>query len=238
KTLFYNTLLEKFSQLPAGTEHGWFTNKNWVINTPIETGIAPREQAIRNLDKIRLEHCGEYGPYLSAVEKKHMMTISTGVQAMSEARYGRTDQMLWYVNCIANTLHRTLPGSINEMMPDGGCPAQAWTIYGVATPIITHIFGVAPDAYHKQVVFEPHLPTGWNTISLSELHIGDNLFSINITREADKTVYDISSKEDGWNYTLCPIEKSAQEYKLNGKKILPQPNGIPLSGKHNQIISQ
>ncbi|KAA6299946.1 MAG: hypothetical protein EZS26_003910, partial [Candidatus Ordinivivax streblomastigis] len=42
KTLFYNTLLEKFSQLPAGTEHGWFTNKNWVINTPIETGIAPR----------------------------------------------------------------------------------------------------------------------------------------------------------------------------------------------------
>jgi glycogen debranching enzyme len=236
KTAFYNTLLEKFSKLPEGTESGWFTNKNWVINTPMETGIAPVEKAIRNLDKIRLEHCGEYGPYLSAVEKKYMMTISTGVQAMSEARYGRTDEMLWYVNCIANTLHRTLPGAINEMMPDFGCPAQAWTIYGVATPIITHIFGVSPDAYHKQVIFEPHLPTGWDNISLSDLRVGDNIFSVKITREAGKTVYDISSKEDEWNYTLRPIEKSAQEYRLNGKTITPQPDGIPLSGKHNQII--
>jgi glycogen debranching enzyme len=238
KTIFYNTLLEKFSQLPQGTERGWFTNKNWVINTPIETGIAPREKAIRNLDKIRLEHCGEYGPYLSAVEKKYMMTISTGVQAMSEARYGRTDEMLWYVNCITNTLSRTLPGSINEGMPDGGCPVQAWTIYGVATPIITHIFGVSPDAWHKQVVFEPHLPTGWDHISLSNLRVGDNLFAIKVTREAGKTVYDISSKDDGWNYSLFPVEKSAREYVLNGKQITLQPDGIPLSGKKNQIIVQ
>ncbi|MDR1371042.1 MAG: amylo-alpha-1,6-glucosidase, partial [Dysgonamonadaceae bacterium] len=178
---YYNSLLDRLAKLPDNTEGGWFTNKNWVINTPMETGIAPVERAIRSLDIIRRDHCGEYGPYLYAVEKNMAMTISTGVQAMSEARYGRTDQMLWYVNCIAGTLHLTLPGSINEMMPSTrpgaipsymfhyGCPVQAWTIYGVATPIITHIFGVSPDAYRKQVVFEPHLPSGWKDISLSNL---------------------------------------------------------------------
>jgi glycogen debranching enzyme len=217
KTAFYTALLKKFNQLPDGTQRGWFTNKNWVINTPMETGIAPRDKAIRNLDKIRKEHCGEYGPFLSAVERDNMMTISTGVQAMSEARYGRTDQMLWYVDCIANTLHLTLPGSINEMMPDYGCPVQAWTIYGATLPFITHIFGVSPDAWHKQVVFTPHLPTGWNKLSLSNLRVGENIFSIRITREDNKTVYDLTSKEDGWNYTLRPAGDSGKEYALTGK---------------------
>ncbi|MDR2810918.1 MAG: amylo-alpha-1,6-glucosidase [Tannerellaceae bacterium] len=229
---FYNKLLEQIKQLPDSTEQGWFTNKNWVINTPMETGIAPREKAIRSLDKIRTEHSSEYGPYLSAVERNQAMTISTSVQAMSEASYGRTEEMLWYVNGIARTLHQTLPGSINEMLPTTlpgaipsymflyGCPVQAWTIYGIATPIITHIFGVSPDAYHKQVVFEPHIPAGWDKLSLSDVRIGNNLFSIRITKEKDRTVYEITSKEDDWNYTLR----------------LPDATDIPLTGKKNRVV--
>ncbi|MCC8094290.1 MAG: amylo-alpha-1,6-glucosidase [Tannerellaceae bacterium] len=65
---FYESLLTRFHQLPDGTQQGWFTNKNWVITTPLETAIAPPDKALRSLDKIRNEHCGEYGPYLSAVE--------------------------------------------------------------------------------------------------------------------------------------------------------------------------
>lgn len=245
---FYTSLLDRFDKLPEGTENGWFTNKNWVINTPMETGIAPTEKAIRSLDIIRGKHCGEYGPYLSAVEKNQAMTISTGVQAMSEARYGRTDQMLWYVNCIAKTLHRTLPGSIDEMMPSTlpgaiprymfqyGCPVQAWTIYGVATPIITHIFGVSPDAYRKRVVFEPHVPSGWDRLFLSNLRIGDNLFSIRIETEAGKTIYNIVSKDDGWNYVLSLPGIAGRECRLNGQKTIFPEDQIPLTGQRNRIV--
>lgn len=49
---------------PTGIMKGWLTNKNWVISTPIETHIASEDRAIRQLDKVRKEHCGEYGPYL------------------------------------------------------------------------------------------------------------------------------------------------------------------------------
>jgi glycogen debranching enzyme len=245
---FYNALLDRFNKLPKNAEGGWFTNKNWVINTPMETGIAPAERAIRSLDIIREKHCGEYGPYLSAVEKNQAMTISTGVQAMSEARYGRTDQMLWYVNRIAGTLHLTLPGSINEMMPSTlpgaiprymfqyGCPVQAWTIYGVSTPIITHIFGVSPDAYRKQVVFEPHVPSGWEHLSLSDLRVGDNTFSIQITMNENKLVYDIVSEKEGWNYTLSLSGITSKECLLNGQKVILRENHIPLTGKRNQVI--
>lgn len=236
KVHYYNSLLERFTKLPEKQQRGWFTNKNWVVNTPIETGIAPRDKAIRNLDKIRSENCGEYGPYLSAVEKDRMMTIATGVQAMSEARYGRTDEALWYVNCIANTLHRTLPGSINEMMPDYGCPAQAWTIYGVITPVITHIFGVTPNAYHKKVVFEPHLPSGWNHIKVSDLPIGTNIFSLEISKNDKETVYIISSKDEGWDCTLLLPGDSEKDYSINGEKKTTQDQKIQLLKKESTII--
>jgi hypothetical protein len=112
-------------------DRGWITNKNWVIATPMETGIAPRARALRLLDKIRRENSGEYGPYLSAVDKQAMMTISTGVQAVAEGNYGRTDAAMWYVDRIVQTFNRVAPGSVAEMMPDYGCFTIAWTSYGI-----------------------------------------------------------------------------------------------------------
>jgi len=233
---FYQSLIERFGQFSQGEERGWFTNKNWVINTPMETGIAPVEKAIRNLDKIRNEHCGEYGPFLSAVERRHMMTIATGVQAMSEARYGRIDECLWYVNKIASTLGLTLPGSINEMMPDYGCPAQGWTIYGITTPLITYVFGVTPDAFNKQLVIEPQLPSGWDTMSLENQRVGNNIYNIKINRKDGQTTYEVTSKEKDWNTVLRIKHLTGKEYSLNGKKTIASTDEIVLKGAKNTTI--
>ena len=64
------------------------------------------------------------------------MTIATGVQAMAECAYGRVDEALWYINRIVDTFGRTLPGSINELMPD----------YGLSLIHILTTSGVAGDA--------------------------------------------------------------------------------------------
>ena len=110
---YYEQLKQRFAAMPDSSR-AWITNRNWVISTPVEVGIAPRDRAIRLLDQVRDKNVGEYGPYLSAVEKQAMMTISTGVQAVSEARYGRIDQALWYMNKIVETFGRKLPGSISR----------------------------------------------------------------------------------------------------------------------------
>ena len=170
---YYERLKQKFSALPDSTR-GWLTNKNWVITTPMEAGIAPQAKAIRLLDRIRRENVGDYGPFLSAVERQAMMTISTGVQAVSEANYGRTEEALGYVDKIVQTLNRTTPGSISEMMPDYGCFAIAWTSYGIVVPLIGHIFGIQPDAVHRTVVFGPHVPAGWKDMSIEDLPVGSN----------------------------------------------------------------
>lgn len=235
KKHFYEKLIQQYSTLSSNTERGWFTNKNWVISTPAETGIAPQEKAIRLLNKVRNEDCGEYGPYLSAVERRDMMTIATSVQAMAECAYNRTDEAMWYVDKIVKTFNRVLPGSISEMMPDYGCPLQAWTIYGLATPLITHVLGIKPDAYNKNIVITPHLPTGWNNAVIDDLPVGNNTISLSIKKNGGSIAYSLQSVATDWTYTLQVKNLNGKKYKLNGKIFTATSDEIKLKGKMNQV---
>ena len=232
---YYGRLKQTFSAMPDSSR-GWITNKNWVITTPMETGIAPRAKAIPLLDKIRNENTGAYGPFLSAVDKQAMMTISTGVQAVSEGNYGRTDEALWYVDKIVQTFNRTLPGSIAEMMPDYGCFTIAWTSYGIVLPLIQHIFGVKPDAMNKTVVFDPHLPTGWEDMSIEDLPIGTNIVSFSRAKTDRGIEYSVEAKDNGWDFVLKGKELPGAKYYLNGRPVSFTTSGIHMSGRKNHVL--
>lgn len=232
---YYQGLKAKFSAMPNASK-GWLTNKNWVIATPMETGIAPRVRAIRALDRIRRENSGEYGPFLSAVERQAMMTISTGVQAVSEGKYGRTDEAMWYVDRIVRTFNRVSPGSISEMMPDYGCFTIAWTSYGVVVPLIEHVFGIRPDAINKTIEFDPHLPAGWEDISIEDLPVGTNLVSFSRARIASGIQYDIEAKESGWRFVLKGKALPGARYFLNGKPVAFTSSSIRMAGRKNRVL--
>jgi hypothetical protein len=232
---YYEELKTKFSGMPDSSR-GWITNKNWVITTPMEMGIAPRERALPLLDRIRKDDVGEYGPYLSAVDKQAMMTISTGVQAISEANYGRTDQALWYVDKIVETFNRKLPGSISEMMPDYGCFAIAWTSYGIVLPLVQHVFGIQPDAMNKTVVFDPHPPKGWENMSIEDLPVGANLISFSRAQTAQGIRYAIEAKQSGWSFVLKGNPLPGAGYYLNGSPVPFTSSGIRMSGRSNQVL--
>jgi glycogen debranching enzyme len=231
----YERLKARFAAQPEG-DRGWITNENWVIATPMETGIAPQARAIPLLDKIRRENSGEYGPWLSAVERQAMMTISTGVQAVAEGKYGRTDEAMWYVDRIVRTFNRVSPGSISEMMPDHGCFTIAWTSYGIVLPLIEHVFGVRPDATNKTIVFEPHLPAGWEDISVEDLPVGANLISFARTRTGQGVVYEIEAKETGWSFVLREKPSPGARYFLNGRPTDPSPSGLRMVGRKNRVL--
>jgi hypothetical protein len=165
-----------------------------------------------------------------------MMTISTGVQAVSEANYGRTDEAMWYVDKIVQTFSRKLPGSIAEMMPDYGCFTIAWTSYGIVLPLIQHVFGIQPDAVNKTVVFDPHLPTGWENMSIEDLPVGSNLVSFSRTKTGRGIEYGFEAKEGGWNFVLRGGALSGAEYYLNGRRVSPTSSGIRMSGRKNHVL--
>jgi glycogen debranching enzyme len=231
----YQRQKAQFSAMPD-INRGWLTNKNWVIATPMETGIAPPARAIPLLDKIRRENSGEYGPYLSAVEKQAMMTIATGVQAVAEGNYGRTDQAMWYVDRIVQTFNRVTPGSISEMMPDYGCFTIAWTSYGIVMPLIEHVFGIQPDAPNKTIVFEPHLPSGWEDISINDLPVGDNLVSFSRTRTGAGVIYDIEARDGDWRFVLRMEPAPNTRLFLNGRPRDPSSSDIHMEGTKNRVL--
>ncbi len=232
---FYEQLKQKFAAMPDVSK-GWITNKNWVINTPMETGIAPREKAISLLDKIRKENVGEYGPYLAANEKNAMMTISTGVQAVAEAKYGRINEALWYTNKIVQTFNRVLPGSISEMMPDYGDFTQAWTSYGIIVPLVEYVFGVQPDAYTKTIVFEPQLPEGWNDISIENLPVADNLISFSRKKTSKGIEYSLIGTQHNWEMILKLKDLPGAKYILNGKEVPFATSGFQIRGGQNRLL--
>ena len=231
---YYQRLKAKLAAMPD-TTRGWITNKNWVVATPLEVGIAPKERAVRVLDRIRQKDVGEYGPYLSAVERKAMMTISTGVLAVAEARYGRIDESLWYADKIVETFNRKLPGSISEMMPDYGCFVQAWTMYGIVVPLVQHVFGVQPDAVNKTVVFDPHPPKGWKDMSIEDLPVGTSLISFSRTETPQGIQYRINARQSGWNFVLKGSPSNAKYY-VNGSPVSATSSGIRLSGMKNNVL--
>ena len=231
----YERLKQKWAGIPD-TSRAWITNENWVISTPMETGIAPRDRAIRLLDRVRRENVGEYGPLLSPVEEPRMMTIATGVQAVAEAQYGRIDEAMWYVDKIVKTFNRKLPGSISEMMPDWGSFTIAWTMYGIVVPMIEHVFGIHSDAINKTVTFDPHLPTGWEDIGIEGLPVGSNTVSFARRKTAGGIEYTLDSRESGWTLVLKGVALPGATYQVNGRKLPFSGSGIRLSRRKNQVL--
>ncbi len=195
---YYDSLAHEFAKLPPNLEKGFLSNINWVVSTPLETGIVPEKRAVRLLDKIRNEHCCAYGPFLSVVNRDYSMTILNGVQAVAEAQYGRIDNALEYLQFIASTLHYALPGSIYECMPDMGCCCQEWTIYGPATVLIEFIFGIEPDAINKTVRINPTVPAGWNELSIENVTVGNLIFSLTLKRNGEIIEASVKKNRNDW----------------------------------------
>jgi Bacterial alpha-L-rhamnosidase 6 hairpin glycosidase domain len=231
----YQRLKAKWAAMPD-TTRAWITNENWVISAPMEMGIAPRDKAIRLLDRIRKENVGEYGPFLSAVEEQRMMTIATGVQAVAEAQYGRIDQAMWYVDKIVETFNRKLPGSISEMMPDWGCFTIGWTNYGIVIPLIEHVFGIQADAVNKTVVFDPHLPTDWEDISIADLPVGTDAISFSRAKTDKGIEYVIEARQNGWNFILKGQAAPKSKVYVNGREVANTSAGIQLKGRKNHVL--
>lgn len=165
-----------------------------------------------------------------------MMTISTGVEAEAEARYGRSDDALWYMEKIAETFGLRSPGTISEMMPDYGNFVIAWTSYGIVVPLVEHFFGIVPDAPEHTVVLDPHPPTAWKDMAIRDVRVGATRIAFSRRRTAAGIVYDIEARDDGWTFVLKGDAAPGARYYLNGRLVPLDSNGLRMSGRRNRVL--
>jgi glycogen debranching enzyme len=211
---------KQIKNLVPGRQYPFVIYHNWVVNTPLETGIADAEKGVAALQTAR-KYENPFGVYVSGIDRSEepdsiilksrkktfsylgaVMTIPTGVQAVAASNYGSADDALRYLGMLQQSFGYALPGSMYEVSPDFGMMTQAWNIYGVAVTITGHFFGIQPRAYDKTIYVSPGLPSHWKDISLENVKVGNNSFSIGIKVKGDHKEYHISQTLEDWTVII------------------------------------
>jgi hypothetical protein len=238
--------LQRLGDAKGKEARGFVVFHNAVVNSPMEVGIADPDKAKKALETAR-RYRNYFGAYITGIDRGDndidsiiqkarkktfnytgaVMTLSTGVLAIAEARYGDPDESLEYLKRLGHTFNYALPGSMYEVSPDFGMMAQAWNIYAVAVPIINHYFGVSPWASTKRVYLQPNLPSTWKNVSLNNLKVGDNSVSISIKTEENKTRYEISQTLPFWEIRLD--FKNAKDVHVTGGESTVKPGNETTS---------
>ncbi|MGX1928394.1 alpha-L-rhamnosidase-related protein [Flagellimonas sp. 2504JD4-2] len=188
---------------PSEVLRPFVLHHNWVVNTPMEMGIADSSNAISALNTAK-KFTNPFGVFVTGIDRDDsagkdfgsfkgskvfsytgaVMTLPTGVQAIAENNYGRPDEALDYLQRMTRTFSYAFPGSIYEVSPDYGMMTQAWNIYSYAVPIVQQFFGIQPMAQQKTVIIKPQMPSSWEEgASLENVKIADNTISIIYNKE-------------------------------------------------------
>lgn len=212
---------QKIRKNPSASARPFVLHHNWVVNTPMEMGIADTDKALRAL-RTAEQFVNPFGVFVTGIDRDAsagsddgsfqgskvfsytgaVMTLPTGVQAVAENNYGRPDQALNYLQRMTRTFSYALPGSMYEVSPDYGMIVQAWNIYAFAIPIVQQFFGILPNAAEKHIVFRPQMPSAWEDAKLENVKVTDNAVSVMYKKTEGKTRITLQQKASGWTMEL------------------------------------
>lgn len=226
---------------PEGVKRGFVMHHNWVVNTPMEMGIADKDKAIKALETAK-RFTNPYGMFVTGIDRDEtagndegsfvtnrkiftytgaVMTLPTGVQAVSENNYGRPDEAYSLLKRMMKSFSFALPGSIYEVSPDFGMFSQAWNMYAFGEPIIKQFFGIKPLAYNKTITISPLLPSKLSSGKIENVDIGDNNLDLAFTQKAGSDIFELKQKLGEWTITFIQPKGLYRIWKLNGKIIKP-----------------
>ncbi|GAB3809848.1 hypothetical protein GCM10028819_52350 [Spirosoma humi] len=230
---------QRLRQLPEETKKGFVLHHNWVVNTPMETGVADPDKAAIAL-RTASKFTNPFGLFVTGIDRDEsagtdegsfnvnktvftytgaVMTLPTGVAAIGENRYGHPDEALGYLKRMTKTFSYALPGSIYEVSPDYGMVTQAWNMYSYAVPIIKQFFGIRPEASHKVIVVRPQMPSIWNKARVEKVAVGDNMVSMDYAKAGAQLTLLITQKEPNWTVKLAFPKGKYRNWQVNDKKV-------------------
>ncbi|RDY59565.1 glycogen debranching protein [Flagellimonas nanhaiensis] len=227
---------------------------NWVVNTPMEMGIADSTKAITALNTAK-KFTNPFGMFVTGIDRDDsagkdfgsfkgskvfsytgaVMTLPTGVQAVAENNYGRPDMALDYLKRMTRTFSYALPGSIYEVSPDYGMMTQAWNIYAFAIPIVQQFFGIEPMANKKQVIIRPQMPNSWDNAKLENVKIADNEISISYKSDNGSTQIEVQQTNPDWELRLVLPKDTYTVLEGNAETFSEKEHSI-FVGSGNKLV--
>ncbi len=229
---------------------------NWVVNTPMEMGIADPDKALIALETAR-QFTNPFGVFVTGIDRDEtagqdagsfegsavfsytgaVMTLPTGVQAIAENNYGRPDRALDYLHRMVRSFSYAFPGSMYEVSPDYGMIVQAWNIYSFAIPIVRQFFGIEPLASRKEIRIRPQMPSTWNEASLENIRVGDNNLHISYTKKGAETILRVNQEQTDWriHFDLEDLDPGAVEVVQGQTEERADNQGLAVRGQRIEI---
>ena len=206
---------------PSEQAKPFVMHHNWVVNTPMEMGIADQDKALVALETAT-KFVNPFGVFVTGIDRDEsagsddgsfkgskifsytgaVMTLPTGVQIVAENNYGRPDKALNYLQRMTRSFNYAFPGSMYEVSPDYGMITQAWNIYGFAVPIVQQFFGIQPDAARKEVIIRPNMPKAWDDAALENVIVNENTVSLFYKKRGKRTSIKAKQTKTDWNLKL------------------------------------
>ena len=223
---------------PAGKQ-GFVLHHNWVVNTPLEMGLADSFRAHVALETAR-RFTNPFGMFVTGIDRDAsaeedagsfakvkktfsytgaVMTLPTGVQAIAENNYGRPDHALDYLQRITRSFGYALPGSIYEVSPDYGMMTQAWNIYSYAVPVVQQFLGIRPEAGERKVRVAPQLPSAWDSARVENVRTGDNRLDVAIERGAERFRLTVRQTQPDWTIEVALPAGTYRQWRVNDQPV-------------------
>ena len=245
---------------PSDEKRGFVMHHNWVVNTPMEMGIADKSKALKALETAK-KFTNPYGMFVTGIDRDEtagsdegsfvtnrkiftytgaVMTLPTGVSAVAENNYGRPDEAYSLLKRMLKSFSFALPGSIYEVSPDFGMFAQAWNMYAFGEPMIKQFFGIKPLAFSKTINISPLLPSKLTDGKIEKVEIGNNEISLSFSQKTNVDTFEITQKQKDWNIFFSQPKGKYSAWTLNGKIVKPKLVGdfevLKMKGGFNKIL--
>ena len=227
----------KLSTLPKDKKQGFVLYHNWVVNTPMETGVADPEKAKIALATAK-KYTNPFGTFVTGIDRDEqaenedgsfagsksfsytgaVMTLPTGVSAIGENNYGNPDQALDYLKRMTRSFGFALPGSMYEVSPDYGMFTQAWNMYSFGVPIVMQFIGIQPDAGNKVIYIRPQMPSSWEEASIQKVIVGDNEINLSYVDKSGVRSIEVEQTQSKWGISI-EIPEEFSKVKILGKEV-------------------
>ncbi|MEZ4663754.1 MAG: hypothetical protein R2911_39980 [Caldilineaceae bacterium] len=213
--------LATYADTDSSVDRPWLL-RHWVTLCPAEVGAATPAQATRLLARLgSAEFSNEWGMFLHP-DRHDVMSINSGLLALTAARYGRIEEALRLVRQQAQTLGQHMPGAISEALPDQWCFLQLWSALGIVSPVVEGILGIAPRADERVLRVVPQLPPGWDHAEVRRVRVGDAYFDIQVEQSAHQIEVTVKCDEADYRIEIgciIPDGSAPQSVWLNTQEV-------------------
>jgi hypothetical protein len=155
--------------------------------------------------------------------------LFTGWTSLAEYHYGNYQQ--GFMHLMNNlTIYKSWGlGFVEEVLngaryePSGVCPHQCWSETMVIQPAIEGLLGLQADAGENRIVLAPHLPAGWDSLSVFNIRLAEKRIDFRYRRQDGLYNYTFILKEgDGVDLIFMPAFPAGTQFTrvmLDGKEI-------------------